>query len=44
MHISDEMPVYSQNEIQMTPGDIVEIAVCISNLNGLVDIDKFEWD
>lgn len=28
----------------MAPGDIIEIAVCIVNLNGLVDVNKFEWE
>mmetsp|Transcript_41946 Transcript_41946/g.40257 ORF Transcript_41946/g.40257 Transcript_41946/m.40257 type:complete len:107 (-) Transcript_41946:384-704(-) len=28
----------------MCPGDIIEIAVCISNLNGIVNLNTFEWD
>ena len=28
----------------MSPGDIIEIAVCLYNMNGLVDIDSIEWD
>lgn len=35
-HNSDDLPIYSQNEIQAQPGDLIEIAVCIFNLNGLV--------
>jgi hypothetical protein len=32
------MPPYSQNEIQMSPGDYIEIAVQLANMNGIVDI------
>ena len=28
----------------MSPGDSIELAVCIFNLNGLVDLDSFEWE
>jgi hypothetical protein len=38
------MPTYSQNEIQMAPGDIIEIAICLSNLNGIVDLNSLEWE
>ena len=41
--MSDDMPVYTQNELQMSPGDIIEFAVCISNMNGIVDLDSFKW-
>lgn len=38
------MPLYTQNEIQSMPGDSIEIAVCIVNLNGIVDVNKFDWE
>lgn len=44
IHLSDELPPYSQNEVQMSPGDIIEFAVCLYNMNGLVDIDTFQWE
>jgi len=27
----------------MSPGDTIEIAVCLSNLTGLVNLNSFEW-
>lgn len=44
VHISDAMPGYSQNEIQVAPGDRVEIALCIFNLNGLVNLQSLTWN
>ena len=38
------MPIYTQNEIQLSPGDTIEIAVCIANLNGIINVDNFKWD
>jgi len=38
------MPAYSQNEIQVVPGDNIEFAVPIANLNGLVDLSSFQWE
>lgn len=37
------MPGYSQNEIQVAPGDRLEIAFCIYNLNGLVNMQTMTW-
>lgn len=28
----------------MSPGDIIEFAVCLYNMNGIVDLDKFSWE
>jgi hypothetical protein len=28
----------------MSPGDTIEIAICLSNLNGIVNLDTFEWE
>lgn len=28
----------------MSPGDFIEIAVCIANLGGLVELEKMEWE
>ncbi len=28
----------------MSPGDIIEIAVGLANLNGIVELDTFEWE
>jgi hypothetical protein len=42
--MSDDLPAYSQNELQMSPGDIVEFAVCIYNMNGIVNLDNFNWE
>lgn len=44
IHLSDDLPAYSQNEIQMQPGDIIEFGVCLFNLNGLVNLSTFQWD
>eukprot|EP00347_Sterkiella_histriomuscorum_P003477 403364148 len=44
IHISDDLPVYSQNELQLSPGDMLEIAVCIYNMNGLINLNSIEWD
>ena len=41
IHLSDELPPYSQNEIQMSPGDIIEFAVTLYNMNGIVDLESF---
>ena len=38
IHVSEDQPPYCQNEIQMSPGDIVEFAVCLFNLNGLINL------
>ena len=40
VHISDRMPGYSQNEIQVAPGDRILIGFCIYNLNGFVDLSS----
>jgi hypothetical protein len=34
---------YSQNEIQVAPGDRIIIGFCIYNLNGFVDIASLQW-
>lgn len=28
----------------MQPGDVVEFAVCIYNMNGIVDLNSFSWE
>ncbi len=28
----------------MAPGDLIEFAVCLYNMNGLVDLSSFEWE
>ena len=43
VHISDAMPGYSQNEIQVAPGDRLQIGFCFLNLNGFVDMDSLTW-
>lgn len=43
VHISDSMPGVAQNEIQVAPGDRLEIAFCIYNLNGFVDMSSLSW-
>jgi len=43
VHISDTMPGFAQNEIQVAPGDRIEIAFCIFNLNGFVDMESLAW-
>ena len=42
-HVSDSLPGYAQNEIQVAPGDRIQIAFCIYNLNGFVDMDSLNW-
>ena len=27
----------------MSPGDVIEFAVCLYNMNGVVDLDGFNW-
>lgn len=44
MHISDNMPGFAQNEIQVAPGDRIEIAFCIFNLNGMVNLKTLQWN
>ena len=43
IHLSDRLPGYSQNEIQVAPGDRIVIGFCIYNLNGFVDIENLQW-
>jgi hypothetical protein len=43
VHISDTLPGFAQNEIQVAPGDRIEIAFCIFNLNGFVDMESLAW-
>jgi hypothetical protein len=43
VHISDTLPGFAQNEIQVAPGDRIEIAFCIYNLNGFVDMESLTW-
>jgi hypothetical protein len=38
------MPPYSQNELQIAPGDYIELAVQLSNMNGIVDINSLIWE
>lgn len=42
-HLSDRMTGYAQNEIQVAPGDKVQIGFCIYNLSGFVDIPSLQW-
>lgn len=28
----------------MAPGDLIEFAVCLYNMNGLVDLSTFDWE
>lgn len=28
----------------MSPGDTIEIAICLSNLEGIVNLQTFEWE
>ena len=44
VHISDSLPGQAQNEIQVAPGDRFEIAFCIYNLNGLVNMESLSWN
>ncbi|CDW81818.1 UNKNOWN [Stylonychia lemnae] len=43
IYMSDDMPPCGQNEIQVQSGDIIEFAVCLYNMNGIVDINTLEW-
>lgn len=43
IHLSDRLPGYAQNEIQVAPGDRIQIGFCIYNLNGFVDTESLEW-
>lgn len=43
VHISDTMPGYSQNEIQVAPGDRFQLGFCFLNLNGFVEMDSLSW-
>lgn len=38
------MPPYSQNEIQMSPGDLIEFTICLANMNGNVDLHTLTWE
>ncbi|CDW80022.1 UNKNOWN [Stylonychia lemnae] len=44
VHKSEDLPSYSQNELQVSPGDIIEFAVCLYNMNGIINIDSFQWE
>ena len=44
IHMGDDTPPYSQNEVQMAPGDVIEFAVCLYNMNGVIDMRGFEWE
>lgn len=44
IHISDSLPGYAQNEIQVAPKDRFQIAFCIYNLNGFVDMETLQWN
>jgi hypothetical protein len=35
------IPPYTQNEIQVAPGDIIEFSVSLANMNGFVDLSTF---
>lgn len=37
------MSGYAQNEIEVAPGDHVEISFCIYNLNGFIDTETLVW-
>ena len=43
LHLSDRLPGYAQNEIQVAPGDSIQVGFCTYNLNGFVDIDSLSW-
>ena len=43
VHISDSMPGIAQNEIQVAPGDRINLGFCIYNLNGFVDVESLQW-
>lgn len=43
IHVSEDLPTYSQTEIQQCVGDTIEIAVTIANLNGIVDLNSLVW-
>ncbi len=43
IHLSDRLPGYGQNEIQVAPGDSLMIGFCLYNLNGFVDMDSLQW-
>ena len=40
---SISIPPYSQNEVQVSPGDIIEFTVCLANMNGIVDLGSLLW-
>ncbi len=44
VHCSDDVPTYSQNELQQEPGDIVEFAICLANLNGLINLESLIFE
>jgi len=37
------MAGHAQNEIQVAPGDHVQIGFCIYNLNGFIDTETLAW-
>lgn len=43
IHLSDSLPGYGQNEIQLAPKDRINIGFCIYNLNGFVDMTTAAW-
>lgn len=43
IHLSDSLPGYGQNEIQLAPKDRINIGFCIYNLNGFVDMATAAW-
>ena len=38
------LPPYSQNEISVSPGDIIEFTVCLANMNGIVNLESLAWE
>ena len=43
IHVADELPVYSQNQIQVCVGDLVHLPLNLSNVGGLADLDAFRF-